>query len=254
MWSRTAERRAALVALLLAGGAAAQQAGFTVEVAVAAAPQRTKLPALVWFAADWLAANASWPQGLEPRAAFRLTLTDGAMRVAPLATELPRDVVVAGSCTVGGGREALFRCDVDGREDWYVPTDFAPPPAWRLLLEALDADALDRPRTLSTAAVVGHLGGALAIDDPRAELLQLGASLCADVTWLAWSTPAGLRVRGQSEGGLLLPAALLLLADASGPHPDPLAVRAYAARDGDRCEATRQLARAGGEASLAPLR
>jgi hypothetical protein len=256
MWSRTAEPRTALAALLLAVLTAAQQpAGtFVVEVAVAAAPQRTKLQALAWLASDWLAANARWPQGLEPRAAFRLTLTERELRIAPLATDLPRDVVVAGSCTLGDGPPALFRCGVDGSEDWYVPAAFEPPPAWLRRLGDLDAAALDRPRTLATAALVGHLAGALAIDDPRAELLQLGASLCGDVTWLAWATPEGLRVRGRSDGGLLLPAALLLLADAAGPHPDPLAVRAYAARDGDRAEATRQMARASGDDSLAPLR
>jgi hypothetical protein len=246
----------ALLPLLLGATLAAQQVAPTptFDVAFAAAPQRTKLPALAWLCDTWLPAHVAWPPDVDPRERFRLTCADGVLHIAPHRLELGADVVAAGSCRLGDGPAALLRTTVDGQEDWFVPIDFAPPAAWQLVLQPLDALALDRPRTLDTAVVVGHLAGGLADSDPRGNLLQLGASLCGDVTWLAWRTPGWLRVRGRSQGGLALPAALLVLAGAAGQRPDGLALRAYAARDADRSEAARQMFRRDGETMRAPLR
>jgi hypothetical protein len=254
MSRRAAEFGAALLLGCCGSTAVAQgTAPATLDVAVAAAPQRGKLPALAWLCEAWLPARAAWPQGLDRRAAFRLSLADGRLTVARLQAPIG-DLAFAGSCRFGDGAPALFACSVDGHEDWFVPAAFAPATRWLDALDALDARALDRPRSLATPVVVAHLAGGLADDDPRGALLRLGATLCGDVTWTAWSTPQWLRVRGRSEGGLLLPAALAALAVTDGPATNGLALRAYAARDADRDEATRQLTRAGGAEADAPLR
>ncbi len=133
-----------------------------------------------------------------------------------------------------------------------MPAAAAIPTALRSLLVDLGLGWLDRPRTLAVPVLVGHLAGGLAHDDPFAELLQIGASHCGDATWLAWPSAGGIRVRGRSGGGLALPAALVLLARRDGAGVDALAVRAYAARDADRDEATRQFVRATRDAR-APL-
>lgn len=256
MSRRAAELRDAAIGLLLTGSSLAQAVAPAprLDVAFAAAPQRSRLPAIAWLCATWLPTQRVWPRELDPRASFRLTLAAGELTIR--AHEAPHgdDVVAAGSCTVGDGPAALFCCTVDGSEDWFVPVAFELPAAWRPPLEELAALALDRPRTLGTAVVVGHLAGGLADDDPRGRLLQLGASLCGDVTWLAFRTPEWIRVRGRSEGGLTLPAVLLGLANTAGRNANGLHLRAYAAADADRSEATRQLFRAAGDTVLPPLR
>ena len=245
MWRATAE---ALVAYAFVAGAALPAQTLAapprLDVAITAAPHRGKLPALVWFAESWLPGNARWHAGASPRDALLLTLRDGQLEVQALASSLPEGIAIAGAATFGDTAPALWQCQVDGEEDWFVPTDWPLPTASRELLGAIDALVLDRPRTLATNVLVGHFAGALADGDSRRDLLQLAASHCGDVTWLAWKTPTQLRVRGRSDGGLVLPAALLWLATRDEARTDGLAVRAYAARDADRAEATRQLSRA----------
>lgn len=254
--SRRAER-CALVAAWLGTALAAQgevpAPRVVVDVAFAAAPHRGKLPALSWLCETWLPAQPTFPRELDPRRPFRIALDGETLAFAAAAPPPGDDVVAAGSCRVDGGPALLFACTSNGVEDWFVPAGFVLPDAWANDLRTLAADAIGVPRTLATAVVVGHLAGGLAEDDPRAGLLQLGASLCGDVTWLAWRAEPGLRVRGRSDGGLALPAALALLTG-TGPDRDGLALRAYAARDPDRAEAARQLARRDDTAALGPLR
>jgi hypothetical protein len=164
--------------------------------------------------------------------------------VSPTTIALPDGIVAAGSCSFGGGPELIWHQDLRGNEDWYVPHDFDLPRTWRSLLHAVEADVLDTPRTVALPVLVGHLAGGLLDGDPRAELLRLGASWCGDTTWLAWRTDRHVRVRGRSDGGLMLPAVLLAIAAADGAgNPTSLALRAFAGRDADRTEATRQLGR-----------
>lgn len=221
-------------------------------VAVAPAPQRTGLPALQWLCDVALPRDASWPAGLDAAAAFVLRLDDRGLTFAP-GPALPRGVVAAGSCRIGDGSPALFECRDDGVEDWFVPPDFPAPTAWWSLLQRLEADVLDQPRRLDAAVVLGHLAGAVAEGDERHELLQLAASGCGTVTWTAWRGETTLRVRGRGDGGLVLPAVLLVLADGDGASPG-LSLRAFAARDDDRAEAARQLSRRDDPQDLATLR
>lgn len=244
----------ALAATALVAAAPAQSPpSFTFEVAIAPAAQRTATPAVAWLCETWLPRQAFWPAGRDAREGVRLAVTDEGVAVRPLGSALDARTLALGACTAGGST-ALFALGVDGAEDWYLPAGFAPPPAWRDLLAKLEGLALDQPRTLDAVVVVGHLAGGLVDADPRGELLQLGGSLCGEVTWLAWRTPEWLRVRGRSGGGLAMPAALMLLAAASGRPADGLALRAFASRDADRAEAARQMLRRDDDSVRAPLR
>lgn len=225
----------------------------TVHAAFAAEPKRQAAAALAWWCADYVAHRPEWPRELDPKGPFRLSWSDGRLGVGP-AEPLPVDVVAVGAFSVGGGPDLLWTCACDGTEDWYVPPGFEVPPEWRSLLEALDADLIDVPRSLDLPVVFAHLAGAAVDGDPRNEL-RIGASLCGEVTWVCWKTPTHLRVRGRSAGGLSLPITLALLGRQGASHPlDELSLRAFAARDADRAEAARQLGRATSTESLTALR
>lgn len=255
-----ADRRRTFVAWLLGLGATmlsplgAQSAAPAAAlcIAVAAAPQRSSLPALQWLCEVALPQQASWPRGLDAAGPFVLRLDAQGLTIAR-GEPLPRGVAIAGSCRLGEGPAALFECRDDGVEDWFVPADFVVPAPWWSLLQRLEADVLDLPRRLDAAVVLGHLAGAVAEGDERQELLQLAAAGCGTVTWTAWRGAATLRVRGRGDGGLVLPALLLVLADGDGASPE-LSLRAFAARDDDRAEAARQLGRRDDPQDLATLR
>ena len=220
----------------------APRLAFTVHAAFGPAAVRGALPALVWLCEELLPTREEWPSTLEPQHAYAVAWSEQGLRVRRTAIRLGADVAAAGACQFGDGPSLRFQCRSDGTEDWLVPADFVLPASVRERLRALDADELDHPRTLALSVLAGHLAGGLAEGDPRAEIVRLGSSLCSDVTWRAMPTAdGGLHVRGRSEGGLLLPALLLLLADDGHHRDDPLALRAFAARDHERTEATRQL-------------
>lgn len=240
----------------LANHASAQLPGvpFEFHAVVAPAAQRGAVPAIAWFAEHWLPAHGTMAQGVSLERTFALHGSPSGLVVATTRTEPGKDLVAAGSCRLGDGAPLLWQCRTDGTEDWFVPADFVLPAAWLSRLRTLDADVLGQPRTLATAVLAGHLAGGLAEGDPRAELLRLCASECGDLTWLAWHDGAQLRVRGRSEGGLLLPALLLLFADDGRSRDDGLALRAFAARDHERDEAARQLGLSPSKHSVTTLR
>lgn len=256
MLRQRADLRARLCAGALCAVAVTAQrpAAFTVDVAIAPAAQRAAVPALAWLCESWLPQHPAWPQGLDPRDGMQLAWNQDGLAIRPLRATVEPATVALGACTGPHGGAALFACGVDGAEDWFVPADFAPPTPWRRLLARLDALETGRPRTLDVGVVVGHLAGGLAEADHLAELLQLGASRCGEATWIAWRADTGVRVRGRSDGGLCLPAALMALAADDGPRVDGLALRAYAARDADRAEAARQMLRVGADDVRPPLR
>jgi len=240
----------------LASNVLAQLPGvpFEFHAVVAPAAQRGAVPAIAWFAEHWLPAHGTKAQGAALERTFALHGTPSGLVAATTRTEPGKDLVAAGSCRLGDGAPLLWQCRTDGTEDWFVPAGFALPAAWLSRLRALDADVLGQPRTLATAVLAGHLAGGLAEGDPRAELLRLCASECGDLTWIAWHDGAQLRVRGRSEGGLLLPTLLLLFADDGRQRDDGLALRAFAARDHERDEAARQLGLSPSPNSVATLR
>ncbi|HEX6811388.1 MAG TPA: HEAT repeat domain-containing protein [Planctomycetota bacterium] len=225
----------------------------TVHAAFAAEPQRQTVAAIAWWCLDFIAQRPEWPRDLDPKGPFSAVLSNGRLGIVRSSIPLPDGVVAVGSCSFGAA-EMLWTCASDGIEDWYVPHGFDIPPEWRNLLDVLDADLVDVPRSLDLPVVFAHLAGAAVDGDPRNNL-RIGASLCGEVTWVCWNTAAHLRVRGRSAGGLGLPIALALLGRQGAGHPlDDLSLRAFAARDTDRAEAARQLGRATSAESLTALR
>ncbi|MCK5940770.1 MAG: hypothetical protein KAI24_02275 [Planctomycetes bacterium] len=236
-----------LAAALLSAAAPAQQ-GPRLHAAIAASEHRGAVPAIAWLCEDYLPTLAAWPDGLDPRGPLALTLSAEGLDIRPTEVRVPDGAVAFGAATfagAGGGPALLWRCAHDGSEQWTVQPGFELPRRWHALLQAIEADVLDVPRSLAMPVLAGHLSSGVAEGDPRAGLLRIAPSLCGDVTWLAWRERDVVRVKGRSEGGLTLPLALLVLAVAEGDaEPTALQLRAFAARDADRGEAARQLGRA----------
>jgi hypothetical protein len=240
MWPRAAESGAALL-FALSSVIGQEPAAVTAHVAFAAAPARARLPAIAWFCEHWLPHQAFWPAGLDPTQGFLLSWRNGRLRAAA-ADGLPPGLVCHGAVAVADGPPLAFACGTDGTEDWVGPMSWPVPTPWRLALDRLGALSLDAPRTLDVGIVVGHLAGGMLPGDPLAALLQLAAMRCGDVTWTAWIADGErLRVRGRSDGGLWLPALLLVLASDRGASWNGLAVRAYGSHDGARGAAVHEL-------------
>jgi hypothetical protein len=222
----------------------------SILAAVAGAAERAAVPAIDWLCGSHLPRRAEWPRGRDPALPFAVRIDGRGVAVLADVVALPRGVVAAGTVAIDDTEVLRWACRDDGTEDWFVAPSATVPAAWLQPLAELRADAIGAPRSLDAGVVIAHLAGALAEGDPRADLLRLGGAACGEVTWTAWSTPAHLRVRGRSGGGLLLPAALLWLArDGDAAATPALALRAFAARDGDRAEAARQGVRAPGAAT-----
>jgi hypothetical protein len=232
---------AALLLVFLPGALPAQT---RLEIAFAAGAASHGPPALAWLCGTLLPDRPEWPADLDHGASFVVRLDGDGLAIAPNAVRLPAGAVAVGAIDLGAAQRVLTCCGRDGTEDWFVPAATPLPPRDREILHELRCDQLGRCHTIDCAATIGHRLGASA-DEPEIDSLQLAAALCGEVTWRVWSTPAQLRVRGRSDGGLLLPALLLALADRRGNGTtDALPLCAYVARDGERGEAVRQLARA----------
>lgn len=232
--------------------------GPRLHAAIAGSEQRGAVPVFAWLCEEFLPTLPSWPEGLDPRGPLSLTLSATGIDVGATEVDLPDDAVAIGTASFTeetGGPSLLWRCDNDGTEQWTVQAGFDVPQHYRNLLHAIEADVLVVPRTLAVPVLAGHLSGSLLEGDPRAALLRIGPSLCGDATWLAWDEGGKVRVRGRSDGGLMLPLALLLIAIADGDaEPTNLQLRAFAARDADKNEATRQLGRADRQLDVETLR
>lgn len=242
---RTPPLRCAAAALAMFAGttaAAPCQGSPKLHVAFRADAADAGPLAFARLCATWLPSRPEWPAGLSVGAAFTVAFDGSALQIAPSTLELPAEAIAVASLQFDGGPTALGSCRADGSEDWYLPDGFLLPEPWRRRLHELQADLLGQPRCLDAAVLSGHLAGPLVDGAPRTQLAHLGA-LCGEITFVAWRTKEHLRVRGRSDGGLLLPAVVLAGLDSGASAPLPL--RAFAARDGDRAEAARQSLRLG---------
>jgi len=211
-------------------------------------------PALVWLRQDFLPGLSGWPAGLDGSRAFVLRASARGITARATNAALPGGAYLAGEFRLPDTGSILLSCDQDGVEDWFAPGGAPLPGRLRQLLGDLGADTPGF-RTIDVAALAGHLGRVLE-GDPESPLLGLGAAWCGEVTWHTFAGVPGFRVRGRSGGGLLLPCAIVFWATlpeprdpatwwtSSGPLPARWSLRAFAARDGDRAEAARQLGRA----------
>jgi hypothetical protein len=248
--------RLSLLTATLTAATVAQ--GPRLHAAIAASEHRGGTPAVAWLCEDFLPTLPSWPDGLDPHGPLALTFSAAGVTVGATEVEVPAGAVAIGTASFtaeNGGPSLLWRCERDGREQWTVQPGFELPSRWHALLQALEADVLETPRSLAVPVLAGHLGGCMLEGDPRATLLRICPMMCGDATWLAWRDQGAVLVRGRSEGGLMLPLALLMMAVADGDaEPTALQLRAFAARDPDQHEAARQLGRADRELDVDTLR
>ena len=228
------------------------------HAAIAASEHRKNVPAIAWLCTEFLPTLPQWPAGLDPSAAFSLSLSATGLQIRKTAVVVPTGAVAIGTCSFSKASDApqlVWRCDTNGREQWFVPKDFELPVRWQQLLHAIEADLIGTSRTLAVPVLTGHLAGGLLDNDPRSALLRLGPSLCGDATWHARREGEQLRVCGRSDGGLMLPVTYLALAIADGAGGlSALSLRAFAARDADQAEAARQLGRTDRELDSRTLR
>lgn len=259
--SRTAWLATAFVSLTAvpAALAAPQQAstpvGPQLHAGIASSEHRSNVPAIVWLCEDYLPTLPQWPEGLDPKSSFSLSLSAAGLQIRRTNVAVPHGDVAIGTCTFTGERELVWRCDANGRERWFVPNDFEVPDTWRNLLHAIEGDLIGTPRTLAVSVVAGHLAGVMMDGDPSAALLRICPTLCGDATWMAVRRREELEVCGRSGGGLMLPMTLLALAIANGGGElSSLSLRAFAARDADQAEAARQLGRSDREVDVVTLR
>lgn len=248
---------AAFAAVALAAAGTQAQAQMQVpllRVRLAADPGKSGPPGIVWVRERVLAAAADAPAfgPLEVRID-----AEQHVQIVAAAEGPPAGLYVAAELRHGGLR-AQIRATADGIEDWEIE---GTPGAGRLtsLVRRIGLDRLRGTVTLDLPVLAGNVGGFVDEADPLATLLRLGPGECGDVTLLVQVlAPQHLRVRGRSDGGLLLPALLLVLADlrarpdpqdlqtplAVGEH-EPWQMLAAAACDSWREEAAHQLARIG---------
>ena len=245
-----------LVVAALAAGAHAQRP--RLHAAIASSEHRGALPALAWLCEEYLPSLEAWPEGLDPSDPLAVTLSHEGLTITETEVELPDGAAAVGIASFEASTNKpaiLWRCDRRGDEQWTVQQGFLLPRGWRSLLNAIEADVFDLPRTLATPVLAGHLSGSMLEGDPRAELLRIGPALCGAVTWMSWRDGDVVRVRGRSEGGLMLPLTLLVMAVADGDaEPTALQLRAFASRDADKEEAARQIGRADRDLDVETLR
>jgi hypothetical protein len=237
-----------LACCLLTASLAAQEPALCVQFAADADGKGP--PALVWLRQDFLPGLPAWPAGLDGRQPFVLRASAQGITARATTSPLAGSAYLAGEFRLPDTGSILLSCDHDGVEDWFAPAGAPLPARLRQLLADLGADASGF-RTIDVAALAGHLGRVLE-GDPESPLLSLGAAWCGEVTWNTSAGDPGFRVRGRSGGGLLLPCAIVWWATLPEPRdpstwwtvsplPARWSLRAFAARDGDRAEAARQL-------------
>lgn len=236
------------------GFAVAGQQPATLRAQFAADPAGAGPLALVWLRREVLAQLPGWPVGRRAGEGFVVLAEPDRVRIRPTTAALPDGAYLVAEFTLPGLAPVLGECRSDGIEQWSLPAATAAPPAVERLLASLGPTPDGIARTTDVAALLGHVAPPAADGDPFAALLAAGGSLCGEATWQVRRIGSSLHVRGRSDGGLLLPAALIWLAGhrTGGAFAAPpvssderLRHRAFTARDGDRAEATRQLLRAG---------
>jgi hypothetical protein len=259
-------RQAILSCSLLAAPTAAQAAesasktviGPQLHAAIASSDFRSNTPAIAWLCDEYLPSLPQWPEGLNPHESYSLSLSLAGLTIQATEVDLPQNAVAIGSFSFEAASEdppLIWRCDPNGREQWYIPSGFYMPNQWQRLLHAIEADLVDTPRTLAIAVLAGHLAGAQLDNNPQSSLVRLAPALCGDATWIAWQQDNYTRVCGRSAGGLVLPLTLLVLAiEGNGRNLSALSLRAFASRDADQAEAGRQLGRPDKELDVHTLR
>lgn len=218
---------------------------------LAADPQAAGPQGLVWFRTRFLTSQPNWPAGTDPLGPLLVEASEQGLTTARMESGDER-LYLAGELQLDGAHRMLVACTSDGTEDWFVPAQASLPALAEHIVQTLGAAPEAHLRTLDLAAACGLLAKGMVEHDPLMPLVTLGAAHCGDVTWAWWRNPRELRVRGKSNGGLLLPALALHAASTANTKPRTgtaealhasLQLQALAGRDPSRNESIRQLVR-----------
>ena len=222
------------------------------RVALAADPEGSGPQGLVWWRTRFLPTQPNWPAGTDPLGA--LVVHGSAQGLVAARNDVGDErFYLAGEVRLGGADRMLVACTKEGLEDWFVPAKAVVPDFATQLTRVVGPTPETQLRALDLAAACGLLSKGMVEEDPRLPLVTLGAAHCGEVAWTWWHNERELRVRGKSNGGLLLPALMLHLASggtavdaAASPTARHASLRlhALAGRDLTRNESIRQLVRA----------
>jgi hypothetical protein len=238
----------ALLAALLSLAPCAQDPGqdLVIHARWQPDPGRTGPPALVWLRTAWLPSLPAWPSGLDPAAAFEVSVfAGGDLVVAP--TGPPSGAYLAADVTLSATSLRAI-CDGDGLEQWQVTRSGPLPPRIATLVSWLRLDVDQRDRVFDLRPLAGLLLGARDEADPIRSLLDQGPAECGEVTLSIGRRGDRLVVTGRSAGGLLFPAVLACVADRRGgavarDDVGRWSLLAACARDDLRSESARQFIR-----------
>ena len=240
--------------LVPAGALLAQQAPPShpeFRVLLAADPQAAGPQGLVWLRTRFLPAQPNWPAGTDPLGPLLVEASAHGLTAARMEAGDDR-FYLAGEVQLDGAHRMLVACTSDGTEDWFVPSPAKMPAYAGQFVQTLGPVPEAHLRALDLAAACGLLAKGMVEQDPRLPLATLGAAHCGEVTWAWWRNERELRVRGKSNGGLLLPALALHAANSANTHRTAgaaetrhasLQLHALAGRDVSRNESIRQLVR-----------
>ncbi len=240
--------------LVPAGALLAQQAPPShpeFRVLLAADPQAAGPQGLVWFRTRFLPSQPNWPAGTDPLGPLLVEASAHGLTATRMESGDDR-FYLAGELQLEGRHRMLVACTADGTEDWFGPAQATLPALASQFVQTLGPAPEAHLRAIDLAAACGLLAKRMVEQDPRLPLVTLGAAHCGEVTWAWWRNERELRVRGKSNGGLLLPALALHAASAANTKPEAgaaaarhasLPLNALAGRDASRNESIRQLVR-----------
>lgn len=221
------------------------------RVVLATDAEATGPQGLVWFRTRFLPSQPNWPAGTDPLGPLLVTGSQQGLAATRIDAGDDR-FYLAGELQLDGTDRMLVACTKDGTEDWFVPAQATLPAFAHALVQSLDSAPEAHLRAVDLAAACGLLAKGMVDEDPRLPLVTLGAAHCGEVSWAWWRNDRELRVRGKSNGGLLLPALALYAAStttatqrthAAEERHASLRLHALAGRDPSRHESVRQLVR-----------
>jgi len=220
---------------------------WSVRVLLAADRELAGPPAWTWLRDAWLRENAA-PGAADPLGTIELSWSAAGLSWQAAAAPPERGCYLQGTAELGPWT-AWVAGDADGHEDWILdgpqPDDGRHPAA----ILGLRVGAV---RHYDAGALIAALGVGGAMADPAVLLLAAASTACGETSVRCSRQEDGsLRIRGHGGGGLLLPAALAMIATACEgepvvrpPAPTPSErwlLMAFASRGSYREEAVRQL-------------
>ncbi len=241
--------RSVLATLSLAAGLFAQQP--LLDISLAADPGKTGPSAWTWLRSECLTSLPEWPEEKDPLSSLRLRVY--AANQCEVIDGTPGDgLYLRAEAHPSPACHIEITCKFSGVETWDL--EGVPSGRYAMLVNLLGLDRGRTPVTFDSLAVASTILGGTVDGDELGRLINWGAEACGELDLHFWKTETGIRIRGASQGGMLLPAALTVLADWHA-HPaesllqagrkidrcDQVILLAAAARYDERSEAIRQL-------------